>query len=536
MSMTIVTLPFFLFVAAVILVYYLVPKRFRWFTLLVASYTFYFFNSEWLVFVLAGMTAVTYLIGLWVQHVLDRNAAWLKEHGKEITKEEKKARKDRNKKVTRRILLLGVFSVLATLIFLKYFNFLGHNVNLLFHLFGIKEDLVPHLGLLLPIGISFYTLQAIAYMTDVYRGKIRADRNPLKFMLFMSFFPQIVQGPIPRHGQLAQQLYEGHSFDHKNLYYGAQMMLWGLIKKLVIAERLAIPVNYLFDNHNSYSGPILFFAVALYGLQVYADFSGGMDIARGVAQMLGIRLELNFAQPYFSSSIEDFWRRWHITMGHWMRDYVFYPLSLSKLFTNLSRVSRKFMGQFVGKRLPSLLAMFIVYFLVGFWHGSSWKYIAFGIWNGLFIMSGILLDNVYRIVREKLHIKEESISWRVFRMVRTFVIVSFGRFFSAAPTFMTAITMFGQTFVHWQNISFLTDGTLQKMGLSTANWFLLLFAIILLFFVDLTHERGISIRDTISNQALVFRWIVYIAAVLFVLIFGIYGPAYDASSFIYEQF
>lgn len=533
--MTIVSLAFFLFVTATVLLYYLVPKKYRWAVLLAASWVFYWVNGKLLVLVLLGVSLVTWLIGLWIQRINDRSAAFLKERGKELPREERRARKEAAKRVARRVLTLGILADLAVLLFLKYFNFFGSNLNLLLRKFGVEGEPVPHLNLLLPLGISFYTLQAISYMTDVFRGKVRADRNPVKFLLFMSFFPQIVQGPIPRYGQLAQQLYEGHGFEYKRLCHGAQLMLWGVLKKLVIAERLAIPVATVFGNYTEYAGPINFFAVALYGLQVYADFSGGMDIARGVAQMVGVELEQNFAQPYFSASIEDFWRRWHITMGHWMRDYVFYPLSLSKAFTNLSRKSRKLLGQFMGKRLPSFLAMFIVYFLVGFWHGSSWKYVAFGLWNGVIIMLGILLENVYRISREKCGIREESFGWRVFRRVRTFVIVSFGRFFSGAGSLSAAVLLFRNTF-RTRNVTFLTNGTLLKLGLETSDWIVLIFSVLTLFAVDLAHEKKIEIRAGIDRQSLVFRWIVYIAAVLIVLILGLYGPAYNAASFIYEQF
>lgn len=532
--MSIVSFAFILFVAAVVLVYYIIPKKFRWIALLAGSYIFYWLNSKWLVLVLLGTSLVTYLFGLLLQREHNRNQAYLENH-KEITREEKKLLKEKQKKKNRRILGAGIALVLGALLFLKYFNFFGDNLNSLFSALGANWS-VPTLHLLLPLGISFYTLQAISYLVDIYRGKVKADKNPAKFLLFMSFFPQIVQGPIPRHGQLANQLYEGHSFDYERLCFGAQLMLWGFIKKLVIAERLAMPVNFLFENYANYTGPILFFAVVLYGLQVYTDFSGGMDIARGVAQMLGINLELNFTQPYYSTSIEDFWRRWHITMGSWMKDYIFYPLSLSKAFTNLSRKSRKILGQFVGKRLPAFLAMFIVYFCVGFWHGANWKYVAYGIWNGSFIMISILLESVYEKTRTFCRIDERTASWRMFRMVRTFTIVSLGRFFTGAKDLPIALNMFGNTFRNLGNITFFADGTLLKTGLNSSNWVVLLVFIIFLFYVDYKHEHGVSFREVFARQHLIFRWAIYIAAVLIVLIFGYYGPEYDAASFIYGQF
>ena len=534
--MTIVSLPFFAFVAALVLVYFLAPKGYRWVVLLAGSYFFYWLNSRWLLLVMMASSIVTFGVGLWIQRVQDANRAYVEAHAAELSREDKKNRNRTTKEKTRRILLLGVLLDLGALLFLKYFNFFASSVNGVFTIFGVGLR-VPSLNLLLPLGISFYTLQAIAYMTDIYRGKAQADKNPAKFMLFMSFFPQIVQGPIPRYNQLAPQLYEGHDFDYKRLCFGVQLMLWGLIKKLIIAERIALPVNYLFDRPTEYSGPIVFLAAAMYGLQVYADFSGGMDIARGVAQMLGIDLELNFRQPYFSGSVEEFWRRWHITMGSWMRDYVFYPLSMSKAFTSLGKKSRKWFGAFVGKRIPPFCAMFIVYFLVGLWHGPTWSFVMFGVWNGIFIMLGILLDDVYAVLRKKCGIVEESVTWRVFRIVRTFVVISYGRFFSRAPGLKKALEMIRRSFMNWRDLSFLTNGTLLKMGLNNANWFVLLAFILVLFYVDCVHEkRNVCIREAIARQSLIFRWIIYIAAVLALLVFGIYGPTYDAASFIYQNF
>ena len=533
--MTFVSLQFFVFVAAVVAAYYVTPKQWRWIVLLAGSYFFYWSNSAWLLLVLFGTTMATYLIGLWIQTVNDKNQAYVKAQGTGMTREEKKRRKEMTKKTTRRILSLGILLDLGALLYLKYYNFFADNINGLLSRLGAGRPL-PTLSLLLPLGISFYTLQAIAYMVDVYRGKEKADRNPAKFMLFMSFFPQIVQGPIPRHSRLAHQLYEGHDFDYDRLCGGMQLALWGIIKKLVIAERLAIPVEYLYNNYYRFTGPIQLFAAMLYGLQIYTDFSGGMDIGRGVAQMLGIELDLNFEQPYLSGSVEEFWRRWHITMGNWMKDYIFYPLSMSRAFTALGRKCRNRLGQYVGNRIPPFIAMFIVYLAVGFWHGPSWKYIAYGVWNGIFIMSGILLDGVYAKLRQWLGMKDESASLRLFRIVRTFVIISFGRMFSRAGSLSAALDMFARTFTHWRDITFLTNGKLLETGLNTANWFALCAFLLLLLWVDVTHEKKISLRGVIARQPLLLRWGILIGAVVLVLIFGYYGPTYNAADFIYQQF
>ena len=533
--MTIVSLAFFAFVAALLVVYFVAPKNWRWTVLLAGSLIFYWLNSGKLLLVLLATSMATFGVGLWIQKIQDKGAAWLAEHKAELTREARKAAKQSTKRSARRVLTLGILVVLAPLLFLKYFDFFASSANALLEKAGAGGRL-PLLNLLLPLGISFYTLQAIAYMVDIYRGKARADRNPAKFLLFMSFFPQIIQGPIPRHGQLAHQLYEGHDFDYDRLCRGAQLMLWGLFKKLVIGERIAIAVDHLFAQYQSYSGLVIFLGVTMYGLQVYADFSGGMDIARGVSQMLGIGLELNFNQPYFSSSVEEFWRRWHITMGSWMRDYVFYTLSMSKAFTAMGQKGRKLLGQYVGNRLGPFCAMFIVYILVGLWHGPRWSYVAFGLWNGIFIMVGILLDDVYARARERLGIREDAVTFRIFRIARTFIVISFGRYFSRAGGLQMALDMIRRTFIHWWDLSFLTDGTLLTLKLDTANWVFLLLCVLWLFFVDFVHEKGISFRDVLARQPLIFRWALLITAILVMLIFGIYGPGYNAADFIYQGF
>lgn len=533
--MTFASFGFICFVVLVVLLYFLTPRKYRWISLLVSSYAFFWMNSRLLVLILFGTTVITWLTGLWIWSSNKKNSAAEKQQAAELTREELKTLKEKNKKRKRRILILGIILNLGTLVVLKYTNFVFSDIERIAGAWGGNVSL-PRINLLLPIGISFYTLQSIAYLVDIYRNKTEPDRNPGKFMLFMSFFPQIVQGPIARHHQLAHQLYEGHDFDYRRLKFGIQLMLWGWIKKLVIADRLAIPVNEIFNHYGSYSGLLVFLGAAMYGIQVYADFSGGMDIARGVAHILGIELELNFKQPYFSVSIEDFWRRWHITLGGWMRDYIFYPLSLSRPFASLSRKTRKILGPFIGKRLPSFLAMFIVYFLVGLWHGPDWKYILYGVWNGIFIVSGIVLEKAYDTARKKSRVPENSITWKLFQMVRTFILITFGRFFSRALDSGAAIAMIGASFHHWWDLSFLLDGTMTTLGLDQANWNVLLAAILLVLCVDYLHEKGVRIREAISRQWIVFRWLIYIAAVLFILIFGIYGPEYNAASFIYQQF
>lgn len=532
--MTFVSGAFIIFVLLVSALYFIVKKNYRWIVLLIGSYIFYWINSAYLTFVLFLMTLITFVVGKVIDIRNQKSAEYIRQHA-ELQSDERKSYKQANKKINKAILILGIILDLSVLLFLKYFNFFSDNLNELFFQLDCPIS-VPTLDLLIPLGLSFYTLQAISYMTDLYRGKYKADKNFFKFMLFMSYFPQIVQGPIARHDHLAKQLYEGYNFEYKRCTFGIQLALWGFIKKLVIADRLAVPVNTIFNNYTDYNGMLVLLAAIGYGMQVYADFSGGMDIARGLSQVWGIELQLNFRQPYFARSIEEFWRRWHITLGAWMKDYVFYPLSLSKVSTYIGKKARKIFGNTIGKKLPSFIAMFIVYFLVGFWHGPEWKYVIYGLWNGLFIMSGILLEEYYSNMKKCFRVQENRFSWKFFQIFRTFILCSIGRFFSRADDIEAAFFMIVASFKDFYNIAFLVDRTLINLGLSTADWVLLCIMIFILFAVDIAHEKGIMIRQKIANQGILLRWIIYYVAIFGIIIFGMYGSGYDSASFIYQKF
>lgn len=533
--MDFVSINFIGFVIAFGIIYFLVPKSCQWILLLLASYTFYIISSSDLVIYLIITTCVTFFTGLWLGKISTASAVCLNSHKEEWSREEKKAFKSRTVVKKKAVLVLAVLINLGLLIFLKYYNFLSQSINSLMETFHINGGQLPGLTLLLPLGISFYTLQSIGYLVDLYRGKYKPDRNLLKFALFLSFFPQIVQGPFARYDHLANQLYEKHSFHYDRITKGIQLILWGFMKKLILADRIAVPVDQIFNNYHSYSGFLIFFASAAYGLQVYADFSSGMDIARGVAQILGIELSLNFERPYFARSVSEFWRRWHITLGAWMRDYIFYPLSLSGAFAALGKRFRKLFGSYIGKKLPSFLSMFIVFLLVGIWHGASWKYVGYGLWNGIIITSSILLEPFYESVAKKLSINTDCFSWRFFQMLRTFVLCSLGRIFPRAASMTAAIDMFKNLFASFNPWVF-WDSSFLDLGLTYKDFIVVFLGILILLVVGICQERGMHIRDEIAKQNLYFRWTVYIGAVVVLLIYGMYGPGYSAAEFIYQQF
>ena len=338
--MSYISITFLAFVCVMFLLYFLLPKRMQWVVLLIGSYVFYIAAGWKFVPFLVLTTVTVFLVGLWLGKTNDSYKADLAARKESLTREEKTVLKNRYIRKKRWILASGLILNFGVLAFLKYFNFFAENVTALFGKLHMDAS-VPQLELLLPLGISFYTFQAMGYLIDVYRGKYAPDRNLAKFALFVSFFPQIVQGPISRYDQLAHQLYAPHKFDYTRFKHGVELILWGYFKKLVIADRAAILTSYVLQNRADFAGLEIAVTVLVFMAQVYADFSGGMDISIGIAECCGIEMVQNFRRPHFAKSIAEYWRRWHITLGSWMKDYVLYPISLSKAFAKLGKKTRK---------------------------------------------------------------------------------------------------------------------------------------------------------------------------------------------------
>lgn len=520
---------FLAFLAVVICLYYAFPGKARWLVLLAASYAFYLISSPRTFLFLIFTTVITFCGGRYIGRQNSEHKAYLKEHKEELSKDEKKALKAAVQKKKRKmaaIILIANFGVLAVV---KYFSDIIESAA---SALGLGEGF--DLGILIPLGISFYTFQTAAYIIDIYRSKIDADDNIFKFALFVSFFPQMVQGPIARYDELAGQLYEGHSFSYKNLTYGAQLMLWGFFKKLVIADRAAILVDQVFDNYSDYSGGVVFVALLFYTIQIYGDFSGGIDIARGAARMMGIEMSHNFMRPYFSDSISEFWRRWHMSLSFWCRDYIFFSISLSKTFGKAGKSLRKIFGDRIGKLFPVLVAQMATFLTIGLWHGAEFKYIAYGLYNGGIIILGLLLEPYLKKMTKALRINTESLVWKIFCIIRTFFLIVIGRMFPRAASFGVALTMFASIFSGNGSTDF-TD-QIFALGLDSADFLILLAGCIIWFAISFKQEKGVGIRDTVADKPLAVRWLLFLGAFAAVLIFGVYGPGYDASAFIYRGF
>lgn len=513
-----------------LLLYYAVPRRFRWCILLAASYLFYFISSGWLTGFILLSTLSIFGAGILLGRIHDS----FSRAKAAAPPEERKALKHQATQRKKWVVAGAVVVNFGLLFFLKYFNFFALNVNYILKHFPSVSG-IPLLHLVMPLGISFYTLQAVSYVIDVYRGRCRPERNFGRLALFVSFFPQIVEGPIGRYGDLAPQLYEGHPFNYRAFTFGLQLMLWGLFKKIVIADRANMLVQTVFAKNAAYSGVAVVIAVLVYTLQIYADFSGMMDIVSGMSQLYGITLAENFRRPFFSRSVNEFWRRWHITLGAWLRDYIFYPVSLSKPFGKISKFFKKHCNAHFGQLLPAAMALFFVWFGNGIWHGASWKYIFYGLYYYAIMMMGMLCEPLTLKLRQRLHIQDTSRIYRGFQMIRTFLLVNVGMLIFRAVNLHAALNMLTSAFAGFSLASF-TDGTLLHLGLDVYDYGVLLAGVLIMVIVGVLKERGVHLRESIARRNIALRWAVYFAAIFLVIIFGAYGDGYVPVEPLYAQF
>jgi len=523
---------FLIFALATVCLYYIIPSNWKWTLLLVASYVFYLLSSpKTFVFILAT-TIVTFFGGRKIGEYNASHNAFMAEHKQELSKEERKEAKAANQKKKRKIVALVLIIDFGILAVLKYFRYYLQAL-------GVFDTGM----LLIPLGISFYTFQSAAYIIDLYRNKMEADQNIAKFALFTSFFPQIIQGPIPRHNELANQLYEGHSFDFRNITYGGQLVLWGFFKKLIIADRIAIPCAQIFQNHGDYSGAVVFTAFVFYTIQIYADFSGGIDIARGIAKCMGINMPHNFLRPYMSDSLSEFWRRWHMSLSFWCRDYIFYPIAISKFFGRVGTDLRKKLGNHIGQLFPVIVAQYATFITIGIWHGAEFKYVAYGLYNGTIIVLGLLLEPLFVNWLAKLHINRRSKGWKGITILRTFVIVCFGRAFPKAASFSVAISMIASVFRPGHNGPYME--TIMNLGITDIDYLILAGACAIWIIISIIEERDMkrnggdgteAVRDLLQSKPFPIGWAVVLLGFAAILIAGVYGPGYDASAFIYRGF
>lgn len=520
------------FAAVLLFLYYVLPKKIQWCLLLVASYVFYLSAGPENVFYILGTTFTVYLAALWLERVADQQSVYLKEHKQQLTKEEKKLYKAKQKRKRVCAIVLCLLLNIGILATVKYSAFFVSNLNGIFKAAGSEQQL-SFVSLAVPLGVSFYTLQSIGYLIDVYRGTVKAEKNIFKFALFVSFFPQLIQGPIGRFGEMSETLYSPHKFDVKTVSFGLERMLWGYFKKMVIADRVLVAVSTMIGDSAQYNGAYSPVIILFYTLQLYADFTGGIDITIGFSEALGIRLRENFIRPYFSKSLKEYWRRWHISMCTWFRDYVFYPVSICAPMRRFTKFSKKHFGDKAGKRLPVYLSTAVVWFCTGIWHGASWNFIVWGMCNWAILMISEELEPLYKKFHNRFSVKNNFL-YKLFQIGRTFLLICvlnlFDCYSSISETGRVFFSMFSA--INWH---ILWDGSLLQLGLTSLDYIILAGGVLLMLTVSLLQRKE-PVRTLLAKPPYPVRFAVWYGLFLIVLLMGAYGIGYDASQFIYNQF
>lgn len=520
------------FLLLLFFLYYVIPKKLQWKLLLFASYLFYAMAGVKYLFYIGITTLSTYFICRKIENIGEIQKAYIKSKKEALTREEKKAYKASMKKKQWHWLLVCLIFNFGILAVCKYANFTISNVNYLLQRLG-TDTALPFLSIALPLGISYYTFQMMGYAIDIYRAKYPAEKNLGKLALFAAFFPQLMQGPISRFDDLSKTLFSAHTFDKKQVSFGLQRILWGFFKKLVIADRILPAVTTIIKDPVTYQGIYVLVGMLFYALELYADFTGGIDIVIGIAEVLGIRVKENFERPYFSKSIKEYWNRWHISLGSWFTEYIFYPVSVCQPMLKLSKFSRNHFGDAIGKRIPVYLATILVWFTTGIWHGAAWNFVVWGLMNCLVLLISQELQPFYHWFHGKFHV-EGKLPFRMFQVVRTVLLMSSIRMFDCYRDVPTTFHMFFNLLTHF-NWTELGNGELLKLGISAADYGILAIGLLILFCVSLSGRNG-SVREKIASKPAMVRFVIWYGLFLIVLILGAYGEGYDASQFIYNQF
>ncbi|MFI3208456.1 MAG: MBOAT family O-acyltransferase [Eubacteriales bacterium] len=526
------SLDFIILVTVVAILYYTVGKNYQTYVLLFGSYCFYYIAlPEGLLFVWVT-TLSAYLVAIHMSKIQDQLDVYLAGEGVELSKKEKKLCRQTSKKRKKKAMLIAVLLSLGILAVTKYTNFAIANVNVILEKFT-NISALTFVDLIVPLGISFYTFMTVSYVLDVYHNRYAAEKNLAKVALYVSFFPQMIQGPISRFNDVSKTMFERHDFDKKNVCFALQRILWGYFKKLVIADRVYVGVCAIVQNPDEFTGAFVFVGMILYTIQMYADFTGGIDITIGVAELFGIKLKENFRRPYFSKSLKEYWTRWHITMGSWFADYVFYPVSISPKILELSRYSRKKFGNEIGKRVPLYVAVLAVWLTTGIWHGASWYFVVWGLLNGTIILISNELEPLYAKFHSKFHV-EGKLYYKIFRVLRTLLLISALRMLDYYRNITLSFQMFGSLFTDW-NLSALFNGGLLSLGLSVGDFIIIALSVLLLLVVSLKQRAG-SVREYISHLSYPRKVTIWYGLCLIILVFGMYGIGFESSQFIYNQF
>ena len=482
--MSILSIEFLVLAAGTLILYYLLPLKIRWIALLLGSAAFVWFSGWQSAAHLSAVALVMYGGGL----LLGR---WKK----------------------RRLLAPLLVLDLGAMVFLKYYP--------------------PLVGAqwILPVGLSYFTFQSAGYLVDVYRGKVKAQKNPLKAWLFLGYFPQLSQGPISTWKELGTQLTTGHRLEPEKLVSGFQLLLWGLFKKMVVADRLASTTSALLQG-GDLPGWLILGGVILYTIRLYLDFSGGMDVIRGISRMAGIELPENFRRPFFSKNVAEYWRRWHITLGAWFRSYLLYPLTTSRAGIALGKGASKLFGKKTGRSVPGALATLLVFLLIGVWHTANWNAVVFGAYFGIVMAVSMLLDPVWKTMRTVLNLPKAGWMTPV-RLFRTWILILIAQYFAFTPGPETGLRLMGGTFANWTFGSFAEQVTAV---MEPREWIIAAAGCLIVLVIDILCEKKLDVCNKLAGTHFWIRWPVLLLLILAIVTFGVYGAGYDGAAFLYTQF
>ena len=522
--MSILSFEFLVLMAVLLAVNYCMPVRWRWMALLAASMVFYAAAGWGGLTYLGVVTLITWAAGLYMGRTRAKEKAAIAD--------EDKAQAYFDKLRRTRWLTVTVLLVMGGMAFIKYGGFLYGPANWLHQQLCECRDDLKVWNILAPLGLSYFTFQSVGYVVDCARGKVTPEKNPLKYLLFVSFFPQITQGPITTYKQLMPQLLSPARFEPTAFVSGFQLALWGYFKKMVLADRLAAVTTAVAEGMDQ-PGWLILLGVVLYAIRLYADFSGGMDVIRGAAKMLGIEVTENFRRPFFSVSVAEYWRRWHISLGAWFRSYLFYPLTTSRFGLAMSKGGQRIFGKKVGRALPGVAATFVIFFLIGIWHVANWNAAIFGAYFGILLSAVLLMEPLFKKVRTLLHINVKAWYWKIFGLVRTWVLILLAQYFAFTTGPKQGFALLTGTFRSW---TFAGAAEALTAMMPVLEWQIAVAALVIVLIIDLLCEFGVDVNTKLAKGFFLIRWIVLIVLILTVLIFGCYGAGFDAAAFLYTNF
>lgn len=493
---------FLIFFPLVTILYYILQHKYRWFLLLSASCYFYMAFVPIYILILGATIVIDYFAGIYIENAEDKKRTLF--------------------------LTISLIANIGVLAVFKYYNFINDNITILTNFLGHSNQ-IPYLNILLPIGLSFHTFQAMSYTIEVYRGNQKAEKHFGIYSLYVMFYPQLVAGPIERPQNMLRQFYEKHSFNPSNIAEGLKLMMWGFFKKIVIADRLAIYSNEVFNNTTEYTGFFLITAVIFFTFQIFCDFSGYSDIALGSAQVMGFKLMKNFDLPYSARSITDFWRRWHISLSTWLKDYLYIDIALK----------RRNWGNY-----GIAYALIITFFISGLWHGASWTFVIWGLLHGLALSYEILTKKW----RKNLSKKIPDFIFNKLTVFLTFAFCAFTYIFFRANNLTDASYIITNMFkgiipqlrdIGWAIKAFLSgeiglDFDVLRNGSIIGTFREFLFSFSLIIMMELIHylHRKYNLKALLSNQKTPLRWSFYYLVVIFIILTGIF----QTNTFIYFQF